>query len=75
MINVKPAYEATTIATLRHALDEVLSDQRFLQSRSISALEIAEHILARAARGERGVEQLKASAFQLIVACRSRNAA
>jgi len=63
MIDVKPAYDATTIAALRHALDEVLSDQRFVQSRSVSALEIAEHILARAARGERGVDQLNASAF------------
>jgi hypothetical protein len=72
---VKPAYDATTIAALRHALDEVVSDQRFLHSPSVSALEIAEHILAEAARGERGVEQLKASAFQMIVARRSRNAA
>ena len=43
--------------------------------RSISALEIAEHILAQAARGERDVERLKASAFQMIAGRLRVNAA
>jgi hypothetical protein len=75
MIAARPAYDATTLAVLRSALDEVLSDRFFLQSRSISALEIAEHILAQAARGERDVERLKASAFQMIAGRLRVNAA
>ena len=51
MINARPAYDTTTLAVLRCTPDDVLSDRLFLQSRSISALEIAEHILAQAARG------------------------
>jgi hypothetical protein len=53
MTNVKPAYDATTVAAIRQVLNDVFSDQRFLHSRSVSALEIAEHFLAGAARGER----------------------
>jgi hypothetical protein len=75
MIDARPAYDATTLAVLRSALDEVLSDRFFPQSRSISALEIAEHILAQAARGERDVECLKASAFQMIAGRLRVNAA
>jgi hypothetical protein len=74
MINARPAYDAKT-AALRNALDNVLLDRLFLQSRSISALEIAEHILAHAARGETDVERLKASAFQVIAERRGKNAA
>ena len=66
MIDARPAYDTTTLAVSRCTLDDVLSDRLFLQSRSISALEIAEHILAQAARGETNVERLKASAFQMI---------
>jgi len=47
------SYDPSTIATLRRALDEVLLDARFHQRKSASALEIAEHLLARAADGER----------------------
>jgi hypothetical protein len=75
MINARPVYDAKTLAVLRNALDDVLLDRLFLQSRSISALEIAEHILAQAARGETDVERLKASAFQVIAERRGKNAA
>jgi hypothetical protein len=57
------SYDSSTIAVLRRALDEVLADQRFHRHPSVSALEIAEHILAAAASGERDLERLKASAF------------
>ena len=57
------SYDPTTIAVLRRALDEVLLDARFYRSQSASALEIAEHILAQAAAGERDLERLKSSAF------------
>ena len=61
------SYEPATIATLRRALDEVIKDTRFRQRKSASALEIAEHLLAQAAVGERDLERLKASAFQKLI--------
>lgn len=61
------SYEPSTIAILRRALDEVLLDERFYRRKSASALEIAEHLLARAADGERDLERLKSSAFKKLV--------
>lgn len=60
-------YDSLTIAILRRALDDVLTDPRFLNRRSTSALEIAEHLLAQAAIGERDLDRLKASAFNKLV--------
>ena len=60
------SYEPSTIATLRRALDEVVRDRRFHHRKSASALEIAEHILALAATGERDLEKLKSSAFKKL---------
>lgn len=56
-------YDAPTIAVLRRALDDVFTDRRFSHRRSTSALEIAEHLLAQAAAGERDLDRLKASAL------------
>ena len=66
------SYEPATIATLRRALDEVIKDNRFRQRKSASALEIAEHLLAQAAVGERDLERLKASAFQKLISTAER---
>ena len=60
------SYEPSTIATLRRALDEVVRDRRFHHRKSASALEVAEHILALAATGERDLEKLKSSAFERL---------
>jgi hypothetical protein len=60
------SYDPTTIAILRRALDEVLLDGRFGRRTSASALEIAEHLLALAAAGERDLERLKSSAFRKL---------
>ena len=60
------SHDPTTIATLRRALDEVLLDQRFFRSKSASALEVAEHLLAQAAAGVRDLEELKLSAFKKL---------
>jgi hypothetical protein len=60
------SYDQTTIAILRRALDEVLLDARFHRRKSASALEVAEHLLARAADGERDLERLKSSAFEKL---------
>jgi hypothetical protein len=64
--------DPATIATLRRALDEVLRDRRFEQRKSVSALDLAEHLLAQAARGERDLERLKSSAFAKLAATADR---
>jgi len=61
-----PAYDTATLALLRQTLDDVLADPRFLRSPSVSALEIAEHILAHAARGERDVQRIRHSALAIM---------
>ena len=60
-------YDAVTLGILRRALDEVITDPRFSNRRSTSALEIAEHLLAQAATGERDLDRLKASAFNKLM--------
>jgi hypothetical protein len=60
-------YDAETIAILRCALDDIFTDPRFLNRRSTSALQIAEHLLAQAATGERDIDRLKASALNKLV--------
>lgn len=67
MTDVKVAYDAATLATLRRALDQVLTHPRFLNTSSVSALEMAEHILSVAAAGERDIERLKNSALSILV--------
>jgi hypothetical protein len=66
MTDVKIAYDAATLATLRRALDQVLTHPRFLHSTSVSALEMAEHILSLAATGERDIERLRNSALSIL---------
>ena len=61
------SHDPSTIAVLRRAFDEVLLDTRFYGPRSASALEIAEHLLKRAAEGESDLERLKSSAFKKLV--------
>ena len=56
-------HDAQTIAVLRRALDDVFADRRFIRQRSTLALEIAEHLLAQAAAGERDLDRLRASAL------------
>jgi hypothetical protein len=60
------SHDLSTITTLRRALEEVLLDPRFHHLKSSSALEIAEHLLAQAAAGERDLERLKASALRKL---------
>jgi hypothetical protein len=75
MMSARQFYDEATLAVLRRALDDVLTDPRFLESRSVSALEIAEHILALAARGERDLQRIKASALKYLVDRSERSAA
>ena len=54
----------------RHAAsaDEVVTDRRFLVRKSVTPLEMAEHILQQAASGERDLNRLKSSAFERLSA-------
>jgi hypothetical protein len=58
--------DGAPVSLLRRALDEVLADRRFHERKSSSAIELAGHILARTAAGERDIERLKASAFERL---------
>jgi hypothetical protein len=49
---------------MRQALSEVVSDHRFSMRKSVTPLEVAEHILQQAASGERDLNRLKSSAFE-----------
>ena len=44
---MKQKYDASTVAVMRQALNEVVADRRFLVRKSVTPLEVAEHILAR----------------------------
>jgi hypothetical protein len=60
---LKQKFDASTVAVLRQALNEVVADRRFLVRKSVTPLEVAEHILLVAASGERDLNRLKSSAF------------
>jgi hypothetical protein len=68
MIDVKQKYDASAVAVMRQALNEVVTDQRFLVRKSVAPLEVAEHILQQAASGERDLNRLKSSAFEKLSA-------
>ena len=51
MIELKQKYDASTVAVMRQALNEVVTDPRFLVGKSVTPLEVAEHILQQAAAG------------------------
>jgi hypothetical protein len=61
-------FDAATIGVLRRALDDVVQHQRFVHRTSVSALEIAEHLLEQAAEGERDFDRLKMSALAKLAA-------
>jgi hypothetical protein len=63
---LKQKFDAATVAVLRQALNEVVTDRRFLVRRAVTALEVAEHILEQAASGERDLNRLKSSAFERL---------
>ena len=66
MTELKQKYDASTVAVMRQALNEVVTDRRFLVRNSVTPLEVAEHILQQAASGERDLHRLKSSAFEKL---------
>ena len=63
---LKQKYDASTVAIMRQALNEVVADRRFLVRKSVTPLEVAEHILEQAASGVRDLNRLKNSAFEKL---------
>ena len=68
MIELKQKYDASTVAVMRQALNEIVTDLRFLARKSVTPLEVAEHILQQAASGERDLDRLKSAAFEKLSA-------
>jgi hypothetical protein len=63
MNELKQKFDAPTVAVMRQALNEVVADRRFQIRKSVSQLEMAEHILQQAASGVRDLGGLKSAAF------------
>jgi hypothetical protein len=68
MIELKQKFDASTVAIMRQALNEVVSDHRFSMRKSVTPLEVAEHILQQAASGERDLNRLKSAALAKLSA-------
>jgi hypothetical protein len=68
MIDSKQKCDASTVAVMRQALNEIVTDHRFLVSKSLTPLEVAEHILRQAAAEVRDLNCLKSSAFEKLSA-------
>jgi hypothetical protein len=68
MNNLKQKFDASTVAIMRQALNEVVADHRFLVRKSVTPLEVAYHILRQAASGVRDLNHLKSSAFKKLSA-------
>jgi hypothetical protein len=51
---------------MRQALNEVVADRRFLVRKSVTPLEVAEHILKQADLGVRDLNRLKSAAFEKL---------
>ncbi|MGA2996354.1 hypothetical protein [Bradyrhizobium sp.] len=66
MNNLKREFDASTVAMMRQAMNEVVADRRFLICQSVTPLEVAEHILEQAASGERDLDRLKISVFEKL---------
>jgi hypothetical protein len=67
MNNLKQKFDASTVAVMRQALNEVVvADRRFLVRKSVTPLAVAEHILQQAALGMRDLNGLKSSAFEKL---------
>jgi hypothetical protein len=66
MEKLKQKFDASTVAIMRQAMNEVIADRRFLARQSVTPLEVAEHILKQAASGERDLNRLKSSAFEKL---------
>ncbi len=66
MTELKQKFDASTVAVMRQALNEVVTDHRFLMRKTVTPLDVAEHILEQAASGERDLNRLKSSAFEKL---------
>jgi hypothetical protein len=68
MTDLKQKYDASTVAVMRQALNEIVTDRRFLARKPVTPLEVAEHIFQQAASGVRDLNRPKSSAFEKLSA-------
>jgi hypothetical protein len=66
VIDLKQKYDLSTVAIMRQALKEIVTDHRFLVRTTVTPLDVAEHILRQAASGERDLNRLKSSVFEKL---------
>ena len=66
MNNLKQKFDASTVAVMRQALNEVIADGRFMARKCVTTLEVAEHILQLAALGVHDLNRLKSSALEKL---------
>jgi len=66
MTELKQKFDASTAAVMRQALNEVVTDYRFLTRKTVTRLDVAEHILEQAASGQRDLNRLKSSALEKL---------
>ena len=66
MTDPKRKFDESTVAVMRQALNEVITDRRFLMRKTLTPLEVTEHILEQAASGERDLDRLKSSALEKL---------
>ena len=66
MTELKQKFDASTVAVMRQALNEVIRDHRFSMRKSVTRLDVAEHILEQAASGVRDLDRLKNSSFEKL---------
>ena len=67
MNDLKQKFDASTVAVMRQALNEIVTDPRFLMRKSVTPLEVAEHILQQAALGVRDLNRLKNTTLEKLV--------
>lgn len=66
MNNLKQRFDASTVAVMRRALNEVVADGCLMARKSVTTLEVAEHILQQAALGVRDLNRLKSPAIEKL---------
>lgn len=68
MNNLKQKFDPSTVAVMRQALNEVVADGRFRGRKSVTTLDVAEHVLQQAPLGVRDLNGLKSSSFEKLSA-------
>jgi len=60
-------YDVNTVAMLRAVLDETLASEAFYRQNQVSAVDLAQHILRLASKGERNAAVIKSHIGDLLM--------